>query len=97
MRRFEQQRSLTFERLRDEVFEPHWQDETWHEVLRLVASMIDESLAEMIVEYLMKQQMKSQAFNRILAAKCVADIGKQSEIYKKYALMLMNFFEDFSL
>ncbi len=100
VRRLEQQQSLTFERLRDEVFEPHWQDETWHEVLRLVASMISKSnvrLAEAVVEYLMKQQIKSKAFNRILAAKCVADIGKESEIYKKYALTLMNFFEDFSL
>ncbi len=97
VQRFEQQRSLTFEHLRDEVFEPHWQDETWHEVLRLVVSMIDVSLAEMIVEYLMKQQIKTKAFNRILAAKCIADIGKQSEIYKKYAFTLMNFFEDFSL
>lgn len=95
--RLKQEQPLTFERLRDEVFEPHWQDETWHEVLRLVTSMLDIRLAEAIVEYLMKQPFKRKSFHYILAAKCVADIGKQSEIYRKHMLTLMNFFEDFSL
>ncbi|MEB3231691.1 MAG: NACHT domain-containing protein [Leptolyngbyaceae bacterium] len=39
--RFEKQRTLTFEQLRDEVFGQHWQDETWHEVLRLICGSID--------------------------------------------------------
>jgi hypothetical protein len=38
--RFEKQRTLTFDQLRAtnslEIFGQHWQDETWHEVLRLI-------------------------------------------------------------
>ncbi len=52
--RFEKQRTLTFEQLRDEVFGQHWQDETWHEVLRLICGMIDAKFAVALIEFLMK-------------------------------------------
>lgn len=54
---FEKQRSLTFEQLRDEVFGQHWQDETWHEVLRLISGMIDANFAEKLVEFLMEREV----------------------------------------
>jgi hypothetical protein len=92
-----QEKVLTFERLRDEVFEPHFRDKTWHEVLRLVASMIDVKLAEAIVEYLMDHKYPQGNLNKFLAAKCVADIGRESEFGYKYGLQLMNFWEDFTI
>ncbi len=59
--RFEKQRTLTFEKLRDEVFEQHWQDETWHEVLRLICGAIDPKFASQLIEFLMsKNQDKSK-------------------------------------
>jgi NACHT domain len=51
--RFEKARTLTFEQLRDEVFGLHWQDETWHEVLRLICGAIDSRFAGELVEFLM--------------------------------------------
>jgi len=50
--RFEKQRTLTFEQLRDEVFGQHWQDETWHEVLRLICGAIDPRFAGDLIEFL---------------------------------------------
>ncbi|BAU44527.1 NACHT domain-containing protein [Leptolyngbya sp. O-77] len=51
--RFEKQYTLTFEQLRDEVFGQHWQDETWHEVLRLICGMISPKFVGQLVEFLM--------------------------------------------
>jgi hypothetical protein len=57
---------------------------TWHEFCAS-RKYDDVSLAEMIVEYLMKQQITTKAFNRILAAKCIADM-EQSEITRNMLL-----------
>ena len=59
--RFEKQRTLTFEQLRDEVFGQHWPDETWHEVLRLICGMIDSTFASQLVSFLVKQDFLRQA------------------------------------
>ena len=56
VQQFEKQRSLSFEQLRDEVFGQHWQDETWHEVLRLICNMINTNFAEMLIDFLMKRE-----------------------------------------
>ncbi|MCU0527702.1 MAG: hypothetical protein MUF72_23130 [Elainella sp. Prado103] len=42
---------------RDEVFGQHWQDETWHEVLRLICGAIDPKFASELIEYLIKQEI----------------------------------------
>jgi GTPase SAR1 family protein len=55
--RFEKQRTLTFEQLRDEVFGQHWQDETWHEVLRLICGAIDPKFAGELIKFLMHQEI----------------------------------------
>jgi hypothetical protein len=53
---FEKQRTLSFEQLRDQVFGQHWQDETWHEVLRLICGMVDGSFAGQLIEFLIAQK-----------------------------------------
>lgn len=60
--RFEKQRTLTFEQLRDEVFEQHWQDETWHEVLRLICGAIDPKFAGGLIEFLMGIEVDRSQF-----------------------------------
>jgi len=60
--RFEKQRSISFEELRDEVFGQHWQDETWHEVLRLICGKIDASFAEQLIELLLKIRVNKTDF-----------------------------------
>ncbi len=60
--RFEKQRTLTFAQLRDEVFGQHWQDETWHEVLRLICGAIDPKFAGELIEFLMGIEVDRSQF-----------------------------------
>ncbi|MBD1834003.1 NACHT domain-containing protein [Cyanobacteria bacterium FACHB-472] len=66
---------LTLEELKTEVFGKHWQDESWHEVLRLIAGMIDTSFAGQIIDYLMALDGEAQNFiNLFLASVCLVEV-----------------------
>ncbi|WP_416670336.1 NACHT domain-containing protein [Egbenema bharatensis] len=60
--RFEKQRSISFEELRDRVFGEHWQDETWHEVLRLICGMIDAKFVGELIEFLIERRVDRNRF-----------------------------------
>ena len=60
--RFEKQRTLSFEQLRDEVFGHHWQDETWHEVLRLICGSIDINFTDQLIGFLLSQHLEREEF-----------------------------------
>ncbi|MEH2179285.1 NACHT domain-containing protein, partial [Nostoc sp.] len=78
---FEKERSITIEFLNTEVFGKHWQDETWHEILLLIAGMIDVKFVGEILEYLMVQDGEEEKFiNLFLAAKCLAEVRNRSVI-----------------
>ncbi len=79
--RFEKERSITIEDLKTEVFGKHWQDETWHEVLLLIAGMIDAKFVGEILDYLMVQDGEEEKFiNLFLAANCLAEVRNRSVI-----------------
>ncbi|MCP6761863.1 MAG: NACHT domain-containing protein, partial [Fischerella sp. CENA71] len=72
---FEKERSISVDDLKTEVFGKHWQDETWHEVLRLIAGMIEPRFVGEIIEYLMSLDGEDEQFtNLLLAAKCFTEI-----------------------
>jgi energy-coupling factor transporter ATP-binding protein EcfA2 len=84
---------LSFEELRDEVFAPHWQDETWHEVLRLIIGMIDTQFAGELIEWLLEQpiswaecvdsvdRLQTAGFTHLLlAANCLDDVKERATI-----------------
>ncbi|MFE1744913.1 NACHT domain-containing protein, partial [Coleofasciculus sp. H7-2] len=72
---------LTLEELKTEVFGKHWQDESWHEVLRLIAGMINTSFAGKILDYLMAQKGENEKFiNLFLADKCLSEVRNRSSI-----------------
>ncbi|MEH2177464.1 HEAT repeat domain-containing protein [Nostoc sp.] len=78
---FEKERSITIEYLKAEVFGKHWQDETWHEVLLLIAGMIEPKFVGEILDYLMVQDGEEEKFiNLFLAAKCLAEVRNRSVI-----------------
>ncbi|WP_245246179.1 HEAT repeat domain-containing protein [Nostoc sp. ATCC 53789] len=78
---FEKERSITIEYLKTEVFGKHWQDETWHEVLLLIAGMIEPKFVGEILDYLMVQDGEEEKFiNLFLAAKCLAEVRNCSVI-----------------
>ena len=78
---FKETQVLKIEELKTEVFGKHWQDETWHEVLRLIAGMIDTSFAGQIIDYLMAQKGESEKYmNLFLAADCLSEARNRLNI-----------------
>lgn len=77
--RFEKVRSISFEELRDQVFGEHWQDETWHEVLRLICGMLGGQIAGRLIEYLMGNENKNR-INFLLSADCLSEVINKSSI-----------------
>jgi hypothetical protein len=93
---FKETQTLTVEQLKNEVFAPHWQDESWHEVLRLISGMIDAKFVAEMIDYLLEQKIDRSAFlgdmfeegrqrkegliNIILAANCFLEIKNKRSI-----------------
>ncbi|MEQ8536471.1 MAG: HEAT repeat domain-containing protein [Coleofasciculus sp. D1-CHI-01] len=79
--RFEKERTISLEGLKTEVFGKHWQDESWHEVLRLIVGMIEPRLAGEIIDYLRNQSGEAEKFiNVFLAADCLSEVRNRSVI-----------------
>ncbi|MDJ0536973.1 MAG: HEAT repeat domain-containing protein, partial [Xenococcaceae cyanobacterium MO_207.B15] len=76
--------TLSIEQIKTEVFGNHWQDESWYEVLRLIAGMILEpKFVGEIIEYLMEKDGESANFaNLFLAADCLAEVRNRKSITK---------------
>ncbi|MBG1262871.1 NACHT domain-containing protein, partial [Nostoc commune] len=78
---FKETQTLSIEELKNEVFGKHWQDESWHEVLLLIAGMIEPRFVGEILDYLMAQDGEGQKFvNLFLAAKCLVEVRNRSLI-----------------
>ncbi|MEA5600108.1 HEAT repeat domain-containing protein [Nostoc sp. UHCC 0252] len=78
---FKETQTLTIEELKNEVFGKHWQDESWHEVLLLIAGMIEPIFVGEILEYLMAQDGEEEKFvNLFLAAKCLVEVRNRHAI-----------------
>ncbi|MEH2059911.1 MAG: HEAT repeat domain-containing protein [Nostoc sp.] len=78
---FKETQTLTIEELKNEVFGKHWQDESWHEVLLLIAGMIEPRFVGEILDYLMAQDGEEEKFvNLFLAAKCIVEVRNRSAI-----------------
>ena len=83
---------LNFEQLRDQIFAPHWQDGTWHEVLRLVTGMVKPVFAQDLIAWLMEQALDpvehlegdrlkpSGLMNLLLAADCVGEVRDRATL-----------------
>nr|WP_256874579.1 HEAT repeat domain-containing protein [Nostoc sp. C057] len=78
---FKETQTLNIEELKNEVFGKHWQDESWHEVLLLIAGMIEPRFVGEILDYLMAQDGEEEKFvNLFLAAKCLLEVRNRSAI-----------------
>ncbi|GET44195.1 putative signal transduction protein containing Nacht domain [Microseira wollei NIES-4236] len=80
---FKETQTLSIEQLKTEVFGKHWQDESWHEVLRLISGMIDAKFVGEIIEYLMGINGEAEKFvNLFLAAMCLSEVRNRQMIEK---------------
>ena len=78
--RFQTEQSLTLKQLKADVF-GHWQDETWHEVLCLLAGMLAPRFVGEILEWLIAQDDKEKTcYHVLLAARCVGEVRKRLEL-----------------
>jgi NACHT domain len=99
--RFEKARTLTFEQLRDEVFGLHWQDETWHEVLKLICGAIDPQFAGDLIEVLMQrcpEDSKAEldenwASILFISAQCLSDV-KHRQAIESVSQKIMQFLKE---
>jgi len=72
---------LTLEELKTELFGKHWQDESWHEVLRLITGMIEPKFAGEMIDYLVEENGRSEKFiNLFLAFDCFSELRNKNEI-----------------
>ncbi|MEP6517410.1 NACHT domain-containing protein [Microcoleus vaginatus] len=79
--RFEKTRQLCLDELKTEVFGKHWDDESWQEVLCLIAGLIAGNFTGKLIEFLIEQHGVAQKFsNLFLAAKCVNEVRDRKEI-----------------
>jgi HEAT repeat protein len=98
---FKETQTLTIEQLINEVFGAHWQDESWHEVLRLICGMIEPKFVAEIIDFLLEQKINKSEFldeygqvteeglcNLILATNCFTEISNRNLITKILAKSL---------
>ncbi len=91
---FEKTQNLTIAGLIEETFGKHWQDESWQEVLCLIAGMIEAKFVGDILEYLMTQDGEKEKFiNLFLAAKCLSEVRNRTGI-SSIATKLLNRLKD---
>ena len=76
VQQFQREQSLSFEGLRDEIFGAHWADETWHEVLCLIAGMIDARFVAQLIAFLIARpaQDDHKYHHVFLAAQCFHEV-----------------------
>jgi predicted NACHT family NTPase len=78
--RFQVEQTLTLDALKTEIF-GHWPDETWHEVLRLVAGRLAPKFVREILDWLLQQQDPNQScYHIFLAARCVGEVRNRGEL-----------------
>lgn len=86
--RFEKTKKITLEELKRDVYGAHWEDRNWHEVLRLICSMIDEEFTGDIIDYLLtvpgqpRQEDYEQRppWNIALAIQCLGELKNFSAV-----------------
>jgi hypothetical protein len=79
--RLQSTRELSLDNLRDKVFGSHWKDQKWHEVLRLIAGMVSEKDAAILIDFLLALDGSNDNLsNVILAAGCLYEVRNRNSI-----------------
>ena len=80
VRQFEKERKLELDGL-IQIFRQHWRDESWHEVLRLMAGMLNAKFTGDILKYLIGENGEADKFsNLFLAAQCLDEVRNRNDI-----------------
>ncbi|NTU99157.1 NACHT domain-containing protein [Candidatus Falkowbacteria bacterium] len=89
---------LTLEQLREQTFEKYWKDETWHEVLQLIAARMEPRDAEELLMPLLDREDSNFRFRNIFfVSSCLSVLRNRkplkllSEKLRKLLLSLLYF------
>ena len=78
---FKETQTININQLINDVFENHWRDENWHEILRLIAGKINANFVGKIIGYLMEKDGEEEKFmNLFLAGKCLFEVEHPQHI-----------------
>ena len=90
---FKEDQTLLIEQLINDVFGNHWQDESWHEVLRLISGMIEPRFVAEIIDFLLVQEVDKSTYldenerlkkeglsNLLLATDCFIEVRNKNLI-----------------
>jgi hypothetical protein len=85
---FKESQTLTIEQLINEVFGKHWQDESWHEVLRLICGMIEPKFVAEIINFLLEQKIyiKTININESLEKDYLKEVDRGNYLLQKKSL-----------
>jgi transposase-like protein len=59
---FKETQTLSFEELKEQTFGHHWQEESWQEVLRLIAGMVEPKFVGSIIADLTQKKVNKESF-----------------------------------
>ena len=80
LQQFEKQKNLDLDGL-IQVYREHWRDESWQEVLCLMARMLDAKFTGKILECLIGEDGEAEGFsNLFLAAQCLDEVKNRNDI-----------------
>jgi hypothetical protein len=80
--RFEKLQTLSIGQLKEEVFLAHYRDGSWHEVLRLICSMVAPKFAGELIGAIVpvRQDAYEKTEDLILAVQCLAEVSELNQI-----------------
>ena len=86
--KFEKDQTLKLEDLQRETFDAHWQDEIWHEVLRLITGRVEASFAGRFIRSLLEKADPSHKQTHVfLAAQCLAAVRNRGAMHSLNSLL----------
>jgi HEAT repeat protein len=98
--KFEKTKEVTIEQLKTDIYGKHWEDQSWHEVLRLICGMVDDGWAVGVTEYLQNEVYqpwpnefgKLLPWNIALAWNCINEIRNVAMTEPVIRKMIENLF-----
>ena len=101
VQKFEKTQEITLAQLKQDIYGKHLEDQSWHEVLRLICGLVDERFAGVIIEYLAgdqhlrrdKQLPVSSYWGITLAVQCMGEVRSLSVVARpaRYLLKVICF------
>lgn len=88
--RFEKERTIDLDYIINEIFGKNWQDQSWHELLKLITAMIEPKFVNKIIDYLIKLPGEDFEFiNLYLATDCLFEVRNKQDL-KEISEILLN-------